>query len=269
MKVTEVAAPTESAVTVKVVELEPAGTATLDGTVATAVFELVSVTVAPPVGAAAVSVTVPVAVCPLPMGVGTLTLLRADAAALTVTLNVDFTPEYDAVNVTDVALVTVVPLIVNVVEVEPAGIVTLGKLTSAGEALSPIAAPPLGAGPVRATVQVEVAGGVNDKGLQENPFNPGGVIVTVAPVAATASDEPVASEASPLVSWSAADESVVELETTSASVATVPVARVVAFWPDSTQVNEPAVVELHWSDLFAAVPAAPAANVAELKSVVE
>ena len=77
MNVTEVAEPTDSAVTVKVVELEPAGTVTLDGTVAAEVFELVSVTVAPPVGAAAVSVTVPVAVCPLPIGVGTLTLLTA------------------------------------------------------------------------------------------------------------------------------------------------------------------------------------------------
>ena len=47
-------------VTVKVVLVLPAGTVTLAGTVAAAVLPLVSVTAAPPEGAAALKVTVPV-----------------------------------------------------------------------------------------------------------------------------------------------------------------------------------------------------------------
>ena len=47
-------------VTVKVALVLPAGTVTLAGTVAAAVLPLVSVTTAPPVGAASFNVTVPV-----------------------------------------------------------------------------------------------------------------------------------------------------------------------------------------------------------------
>ncbi len=57
-------AVTEAAVTVKVALVDPAGTVTLDGTVAREVLLLDSVTTAPPDGAALLSVTVPCDVLP-------------------------------------------------------------------------------------------------------------------------------------------------------------------------------------------------------------
>jgi hypothetical protein len=82
------------AVTVNVVEVEPAGTVTLEGTVTAVVLELESDTANPPVPAAAVSVMVPVPVWPLTIVLGlTATLLRAAGDGLMVTPNVALTPE--------------------------------------------------------------------------------------------------------------------------------------------------------------------------------
>jgi hypothetical protein len=82
------------AVTVNVTEVEPAGTVTLDGTVAAVVLELASDTTIPPVPAAAVRVTVPVPVCALTIMLGlTEMLLSAAGGGLIVTPNVAFTPE--------------------------------------------------------------------------------------------------------------------------------------------------------------------------------
>jgi len=55
---------TRCVLTAKFALVFPAGTATLDGTVATEVLLLESVTIAPPEGAAAVRVTVPVELFP-------------------------------------------------------------------------------------------------------------------------------------------------------------------------------------------------------------
>ena len=61
---TDAPEPAAGVVTVKVAERVPAATVTLAGTVALAVFEDVSVTRAPPVGATPFKVTVPVEVAP-------------------------------------------------------------------------------------------------------------------------------------------------------------------------------------------------------------
>ena len=90
---TEVVALTVAVVTVKVAEVAPCATVTLDGTVAAA-FELESDTTAPPEGAAAVRVTVPVPDCPLTMVDGlTARLVNETVAGLIVTLAVLLVPE--------------------------------------------------------------------------------------------------------------------------------------------------------------------------------
>ena len=188
--------------------------------------------------------TVPVPVCALTIVVGlTVTLLSAAMGGLTVIGNVEFTPAYDAVKVTAVGLATVPALSVNVVDVAPCAIVTLdGILTTAGDALSATTTPPLGAANVRATVHVAVAGGVMVNGLQENPFSPSGIIVTVPPVVDTVIDEPEGFDASLLANCSDDDVSVVKLDTPKDTVATTPLPMGVASGPESTHVIEPAVV---------------------------
>ena len=82
------------AVTVNVADVDPAGTVTLDGTLAAVLLELESDTATPPVSAAAVRVTVPVPVWPLTSVLElTETLLNATAGGLMVTPNVLLTLE--------------------------------------------------------------------------------------------------------------------------------------------------------------------------------
>lgn len=74
-----------SAVTVKVAEVEPCGTVTVEGTLAAVGLELETETVTPPLPASSVSVTVPVPVSPLVIVLGlTETLLSAAAGGSTV-----------------------------------------------------------------------------------------------------------------------------------------------------------------------------------------
>lgn len=152
------------AVTVKFAELDPAGTLTVAGTVATEVLELDRVTTTPPAPAAEVRVTVPVAVWPTSTMNG-LTESEANAAGstggvdgggFTVIAKFAVTPEYDAVSVTGVDADTL-PLVVmlNVTDVDPCGTVTLaGTVAAVLELRSDTVAPPVPAADVRVTVPV-------------------------------------------------------------------------------------------------------------------
>ena len=82
------------AVTANVVEVEPWGTVTFEGTVAAVVLELESDTTTPPVPAADVRLTVPVPDLPLTIVLGLAEIpLRAGGGGLTVTPKVALTPE--------------------------------------------------------------------------------------------------------------------------------------------------------------------------------
>jgi hypothetical protein len=84
--VTEVGTPTGLVETVKDALVDPAGTVTFGGTPATSVFPLVSVMIAPPVGAGDVRVAVPCDTVPPTTAVG-LTLID-DSAKVGITVSV-------------------------------------------------------------------------------------------------------------------------------------------------------------------------------------
>src|SRR5262249_55088194 len=124
LMVTRVDAVTALLVTVNTALLAPAGTVTLAGTVATAVLLLVSVTTAPPEGAALVNVTVPCDVLPPTTLVG----LSANddneagggASGFTVNVAVLVTPAPETEIVTRVGVVTVPVKMSNAPTVTPA-----------------------------------------------------------------------------------------------------------------------------------------------------
>ena len=137
----------------------PAATVTEPpGTVAAAPLLLVSVTTAPPDGAALVSVTVPVLPALPVTAVGlTLTPSRAAAAGFTVSVAVLATPLYLAVMVTVVGTVTAALVVTaNVAVVAPAATVTEppGTVAAALLLVSVTTAPPVGAALPSVTVPV-------------------------------------------------------------------------------------------------------------------
>jgi hypothetical protein len=145
--VTEVFAATIPAVIVNVAVRDPAGTVTLTGTVATPVFDELSVTTLPPTGAFVESVTVPVVVA-----------VDATFALATVT-DVTFGPRIESVDfvltpfnvaaiVAVVSTETILLVAVNVVDICPAGIVTvLGTSTDKLDDVRATTTPVSGAGP--------------------------------------------------------------------------------------------------------------------------
>jgi hypothetical protein len=257
------------AFTVNPAEVEPDGTVTVAGTLAAGALELESDTTSPPVPAGAVRLTVPAPVRPLIIELGlTDRLLRADGGGLTVIPNVAFTPESEAVKVTGVDVLTMTAVTGNVAELDPCGTVTVaGTPAAAGDALSAIVTPPLGAVDVSVTVQVDPADGVSDVGLQDMPVKTGvWMISTVAPLADVGMDAPVKPAERTFESWTDDDVSGVDPAKARVTEARTLFGMVVELSPHTRHVAVPAAL-LQERDLSAS--ADPSAKVADVKSVVE
>ncbi len=269
VNVTPVEALTLLAVTVKVTEVAPAGTVTLAGTVAAAVFELETDTTAPPAGAAEVRLTVPVPFWLLLIALGeTEILLSAAGGGLTVRPKVSLEPPNEAVSVTGVGVVTLPAVTGKVVEVAPCGTVTVGEmLTSAGDELRLMVAPPLPGAVVSATEQVDPADGLIEIGLQVKPFKLGVCrMVTVPLLVNVDNGVPVALADVPFMSWTEEEVSWVDEDKVRVTVAMTAFVIVVSFRPHKRHMAVP-VAYSQEIDLFAT--AGPAASATEEKSVVE
>src|SRR5262245_40758032 len=176
---------TDFVVTLKVALVWPAATVTLTGTVAAAVFELASDTVAPPAGAAAVRVTVPVDGVP-PVTLAGLTAMAESATAATGGFTFRTTERVApraAVIVTGVEAVTEAVVTVKVVLDEPTGTVTLcGTVAVAGSLLDSVTtAQQTETTPVSVTVPIELAPPVRLVGLRvsDESVGPGGAGFTL------------------------------------------------------------------------------------------
>jgi hypothetical protein len=143
-------------VMVKVALRAPREMVTLAGSRAAAILLLDSVTTAPAGGAAPLSLTVPIELLPPTTDVGAL-LTNDRAAAFTVTMAVLATPHV-AVMTEEVFAATPSVFTVNVVDVLPAGTVTLAATVAAAVLLLTrvTTAPPVGAWAFRVTVPVEL-----------------------------------------------------------------------------------------------------------------
>ncbi len=141
------------AVTVKVVLVEPAGTVTLLGTVATPVALLDSDTTAPGEGGGPLNVTVPWEVLPPGTLVG-FRMSETKPGTVTFRVAVRVVPPALAEMVTDVAAETAFVVMVKATVVLPLGTVTFAG-TVATDVLSlesVTITPPVGAGPLKVTV---------------------------------------------------------------------------------------------------------------------
>jgi hypothetical protein len=160
--VAEVETKTADVLTVNVAVVAPAGTITLEGTLATVALLLESMTVTPPAGAGLLRVTVPVEDCKPPTMLDGLNVREervggGGGAGVTVREADLVAPPYAAEMLTVVDAATALVVTVKVALVAPAANVTLdGTLATAVLLLeSATCAPPAGAGPLSVTVPVE------------------------------------------------------------------------------------------------------------------
>jgi hypothetical protein len=178
VSVTCAVVPTENVVTGNVAEVELAATTTLTGTVATEVLPLVSVTTAPPVGAAALSVAVPVDPVP-PVTLVGFNETEEIAGGFTVS-EVSWLPLYVAVSVASVAPPTENVVTGKVAVVAFAATITLTGTVAAAILLlvSVTTAPPVGAAALSVTVPVDPVPPVTFVGFTETDEILGGFTVS-------------------------------------------------------------------------------------------
>jgi len=159
--VTGVLVPTAEVDTANVALVDPAGTVTLAGTLATAVLLLDSDTTAPPLGAPEVSVAVPVEPVPPVTLEGFTETADSEAGAaggVTESVAVRVTPSNVALTTADVDALTALVEIVKLALLLPAGTVTLAGTVATPALLleSDTSTPPDGAAAVSVTVPCDV-----------------------------------------------------------------------------------------------------------------
>ena len=165
-------------------------------------------------------------------------------------------------------MVTTPAVAANVMEVDPCGTVTDGGMyATAGDALSPMFAPPLGAAVVSVTVHVDPAAGESEVGLHEMPLKAGvWRMVTVPLLTVVGRATPVVLADTPFVNCTVEEVSEVELAKVSVTSAATLLGIGDEFRPHTRHVALPAPF-VQVSVLFAAPTAG--AKVADVKSAVE
>ena len=181
--VTAVDAETAAVDTAKVAEVDPAGTVTLDGTVADALLSD-SATTAPPAGATALRVTVPVDPEPPRTAAGlSATEDRMSGGGFTVRGAVWLATPNVTVIVTGAITATAIVVTVNVAVVAPCATVTLAGTVADALLLDSVTrAPPVGAAALSVTVPVELAPPTTLVGasVTVEMVNAGGLMVSAA-----------------------------------------------------------------------------------------
>ena len=178
--VAEAFAATAVVVTLNVAEVDPAGTVTVAGTVAEALFDASAMEI-PPVGAAALIVTVPTEATPPTTLVG-LRVTLLTLSGLTVSVAVLLAPPRVAVTVAVAEEPTTLVVTVKVPVVAPAATVTVAGTDAAALFDASVTdVPPVGAGPERVTVPVELARPpTTDVGLRATELRVAAVTFSVA-----------------------------------------------------------------------------------------
>jgi hypothetical protein len=182
--VTDLFVVTALVVTLKLAVVAPTATVTVEGTVATDVRLLESVTTAPPVGAGPLSVTVPVD-GEGPRTVAGFKVTELSVGAVTVKVVVRVVLRV-AVMVDEALVATGLVATMKAAVVAFAATVTLGGTVAAAVLLldSVTTAPPAGARPFKVTVPVVEVPPITEEGLTPTALKVGAVTVKLAVLAA-------------------------------------------------------------------------------------